>query len=201
MEFRISYIASPAAPGELADALGLAIEGVSVHRPDGDWWVARLKRTGWSVLWSEDPKFADASRPALLALSRRTEVIFCEVDETHLRSAAEAFRDGRSVWRIAHDGSGLDRWNLSVEGTPPDCLGAVRRAREETQRRDEGMEDLFLEIPLDVAAHLHGFSHRENCRSRDFERFHILRAPGAPARKRGFLDMSRRFAIRLARRL
>jgi hypothetical protein len=201
MELRICCIASPAAPGELADAPGLAIEGVSSYRPDGDWWVARLKRTGWSVLWSEDRKFAEASRPALLAFSRRTEVDVCEVDETRLRSAAEAFRDGRSLGRIAHDGSRLDRWTLSVEGAPPDCFGAVRRAREKTQRRDEGMEDLLLEIPPDVVAHLHGFSHRENCRARDFERLHILRAPGAPARKRGFLDMSRRFAIRLARRL
>jgi hypothetical protein len=173
MGYRICYIASPIPPGELAASLGLTVKGTSDEMPDGEWLVAKLKSSGWSVLWAEDEDFGKTARTTLIDLSRAADVILCEVNETVMWSSAEAFRNGASVWRIAHAGDGEDRYDLTVEGNPPEGFAAIRQALEQEQRDDDGTVDFIFEIPLDVAAASHGFRHDRYLEAAAVETFHL----------------------------
>jgi hypothetical protein len=186
MGFRICYIASPVPPHDLAEALGLTIQSNSADMPGGGWWVAGLKSSGWSILWSEDEGFGQSSRPTLLTLSHTAEVILCEVNETTMWSSAESFQNGQSVWRTTHTGDGDDRFDLTAEGALPECFDVIRKTREQEQRDDDGTVDFIFEIPLDVAAETHRFRHDQDLDPAEVDTFKILGYPGATARKRGF---------------
>jgi hypothetical protein len=185
MGFRICYIATPAPPQNLADALGLTIQSDSSDMPGNAWWVAQIKSSGWSILWAEDEGFGQSSRPLLLSLSHRAEVILCEVNETTMWSSAESFQNGQSLWRITHAGDGEDRFDLTVEGTPPEYFDGIRKTLEQQQRDDDDTVDLIFEIPLDVAAEMHMFRHDHYLDPAMVETVHILGNPHAKARKRG----------------
>jgi hypothetical protein len=189
MGFRICYVACPVAPEELARALGLTIQDQRHDMPDGDWWVARLTSSGWSILWSEDEAFGQAARPSIAKLSEGADVYLCEVNETCMWSAAEAFRNGQSLWRITHAGDGEDRFDLTVAGNPPECFAGIRKALEQEQREDDDTVDFIFEIPLAVAAEAHGFRHDQYLEPATVEAFHILARPSAPGRKRGFFGL------------
>jgi hypothetical protein len=184
--FRICYIASPIPPQDLAQALGLTTQGNSSEMPDSKWWVAQIKSSGWSVLWAEDQRFGQSSRSSLLTLSLTAEVILCEVNETSMWSSAESFQDGQAVWRITHAGDGDNRYDLTVEGTPPECFDVIRKTLEQEQREDDDTVDLIFEIPLDVAAEVHKFRHDHDLDPATVDSFWILGHPSAAARKRGF---------------
>ncbi len=190
MGFRISYIASPVAPEVLAAAVNLAVAGESDALPERGWWVARLRDSGWSILWCADQGFAEANRAALLDLSHRAEVIFCEIDETTMWSAAEALSAGASLWRVTHAGDGEDHFDLSVQGSPPASLAGFRSAREQEQREDDGTVDFIFEVPQDLATERHGFRHDDPFDPQRVGRF--LRLDPPQGRRRGLFGLFRR---------
>jgi hypothetical protein len=153
--------------------------------PGGDWWVARLKSSGWSILWAEDEGFGQLARVSLLTLSHTAEVILCEVNEGTMFSSAESFQNGQSIWRIAHLGSDGDLFDLTVEGKPPECFDVIHKTLEQEQREDDDTVDLIFEVPLDVAAEMHMFRHDQYLDPATVETFHVLDNPGAKGRKRG----------------
>lgn len=193
MGFRICTIASPVSPEELTQALGLVESGPQhAGMPDGTWWVTRLRATGWSLLWSENPNFGFENEERLRALSETgAEVVLCEVNETDMCSAAEGWKDGRSLWRIAHSGDGMDRFDLYVKGTPPAGFEAIHERHVRAQKAGDGRIDHVFEIPLDVAASLHGFRHDSWLAPEQAEGFTPVApatAPrGAPAGRGGWI--------------
>lgn len=187
MGYRICYIASPMPPVDLAATLGLTVTGTSDEMPDGGWWVARLKSSEWSVLWAEDEDFGKTSRATLINWSHTADVILCEVNETVMWSSAEAFRNGASVWRITHVGDGENRYDLTVEGTPPEGFPAIRQSLEQEQQDDDGSVDFIFEIPLDLAAATHGFRHDRYLEAAAVESFYSLAGPTAAKKGRASL--------------
>lgn len=157
MGYRICYLAARMEPAAMARAFGLTVSGTAGEIPDyGAWWAARAGDTGWSILWAHDETFGEKSLDRIAALSHETDVQHCVVNETVMCSSAELWSGGRRSWRVTHDGSGENAFDLTVEGTPPAMLVALRERHFAAQREAEDVDHVF-EVPLDLAAEQTGF--------------------------------------------
>ncbi|MEL7096468.1 MAG: hypothetical protein AAFR92_04270 [Pseudomonadota bacterium] len=108
MGFRINYIGAKSSPEELASLLGLQVGEVRAEMPDGDPWVAVIKKSGWSIAWLEDQQFVRKNYQRLLSASEELELLLCEVNETTMWCSSELIRDHASQWKITHAGDGDD---------------------------------------------------------------------------------------------
>lgn len=177
MGYRICTIAAPVAPDILAAALGVAIGAVQPGEPARGWWIARLHPSGWSVLWAEETGFGARVRPQVALLSQTVPVIHCEINETVMWSAAEAWSGGVPEWKVSHLGCDGDLFDLTVSGTPPPALGPIR-AEHEARQRDVDDCDHMFEIPLELARCLTGFRHDETTQA---AAFHLVLPPPRPS--------------------
>ncbi|WP_156771546.1 hypothetical protein [Labrys sp. WJW] len=185
MGLRICYLASPIPAGEFAQRIGLSLGPNVSQAPDRGWWIAELKNHGWSILWAENEDFGRAIEQTLMTLSKTgADVILCEVNETVMWSSAECWSGGKSVWRITHAGDGENRYDLTVEGTPPNGFSTIRELHFDAQRYDDDCVDHIFDIPLNVAAEQHGFRHDVNLDADEVGGFWIV----TPQRKGGLLS-------------
>jgi hypothetical protein len=85
------------------------------------------------------------------------------IEEHVMFSCASLWRDGREVWRVAHQGDEtID--NLSATGDLPPELDGIRREFERRQAEEGGGAaevDHIFEVPLELAKTLTGFKHDE----------------------------------------
>lgn len=184
MGFRICYIASKLDPNEMVAALGLQIVGNEDEMPDSSWWIAVLKKSGWSVLWSEDEEFGARSRDQLADLSHKADLVHCEVNETVMWSSSEFWSKGKSVWNVTHAGDGDDRFDLNTKGELPSQFSDIKEQQFQTQKNEEEDVDHIFEIPLDLAKSYIGFRHEDFLQRDDVDEFRIIAAPP----KAGFLS-------------
>lgn len=159
MGFNICHVAAPCAASDLAQALGLAVRENTPDQPDGEWWAARLRSGGWSLLWSEDEEFGRRAEARIAELSREVEVVLCVVNETVMFSSAELWRDGALAWRVSHRGDGEDIRDLTVTGTPPLEFEEIRARLFARQDADDGRTDYVFDIPVELAEGMSGFRH------------------------------------------
>lgn len=185
MGFRICYLASQADPEQFAQALGLTPVETRNEMPDGEWWVARLKQSGWSILWSEDPQFASKADEHLAELSKTHPTYLCEVDETTMWSAAAFWQGGDQAWYATHMGGGPDIYDLFTVGTLPSEYDALKELHFARQQADDGTVDHIFEIPLDLAAQEIGFRHEDYLRPEDVDTFTVV-APAPSPQPRSF---------------
>lgn len=183
MGFRICYLASKASPDELATALSLELGQEVTEMPDGNWWIAHLKQSGWTLLWSEDEAFGRSSLSKIAALSNQFETVLCEVNETCMWSSSEYWQNGRQLWKVTHAGDGEDRFDLSEIGVLPDGFSRVKDQHFAAQKGDRGGVDFIFEIPLDVAAQEIGFRHEEYLQADDVDTFFLAKMPASPVKK------------------
>ncbi|WP_208352849.1 hypothetical protein [Pseudaestuariivita rosea] len=152
--------------------------------PVDNWWVARLTKSGWTVLWSEDQGFGQASSDKIAEQLYDFQTYICEVNETVMHSSAEFWHRGEQIWKMSHDGSDSDRRNLSETGTLPDGYKQIRKKHFALQDADVENVDHIFDIPLNLAALDIGFRHEEYLEEGDVDQFLVLTAP----KKKGFLS-------------
>ena len=129
MGFRICYIASRATAEQLVSSLGLSTGETRQDVPEGEWWAARLRKSGWTVLWSEAEDFGQQVTAQVAQLSRAFDTYICEVNETVMWSAAEYWSGGRRVWRLTHAGDGGDILDLTETGSLPEAFFSAEGRR------------------------------------------------------------------------
>lgn len=181
--FRICYIASKASSDELAASLNVTIGDTGAGMPDSGWWIAKLKKNDWTILWSEDELFAQKSIAQIAELSRQHVTYICEVNETVMRSSAELWKDGQQLWKVTHTGDGDDIFDLSETGALPDGYLELKQKHMSDQKNDDEGVDHIFEIPLNLAALDFGFRHEDHLEQNEVESFHTIVAP----RKKSFL--------------
>ena len=171
MGFRICYVAAQRPATELTTSLGLKIIGQDDEMPEGAWWVANLKQSGWSVLWSEDEEFGARSQELLAETSKTSDLIHCEVNETCMWSAATYWSDGKPVWTVTHAGDGDDIYDLTTEGTLPAQFADIKQQHFLKQEGDADCDQIF-EIPLELARSFIGFRHEDVLEPDDVDTFY-----------------------------
>lgn len=177
MGFRICYIASRATPGQLAHSLGLSTEETCQEVPEQEDWIGRLKKSGWTVLWSEAEDFGQQVTAQVAQLSHAFDTYICEVNETVMWSAAEYWSGGCRVWRLTHAGDGGDLLDLTETGALPEAYSRLKddaRSRQRAER--EGVDHIF-DVPLDLAALDFGFRHDDWLEPGEVGGFVVIRKP------------------------
>ncbi len=184
MGFRISYLASKASPEILADHLSLTLGEPVTEMPSDDWWIATLKESGWTLLWSESEDFGQKSVGRVAELSKQFDTYICEVNETVMWSSAELWKDGRQVWKVTHAGDGDDIFDLSQTGALPEGFPALKQEHISAQQNDGEDVDHIFDIPLDLAALDIGFRHDHYLEKGAVEAFITIAKP----QKKGLLS-------------
>jgi hypothetical protein len=144
----------------LLQAVGLRIESESlgpvydpghyaVNLPDG--WLVVIG-DGWDALETVQPAHARA-------LSAGTEALHFYSDDTPMCASLRAYRDGREVWSLEHDGS-IRPHATTVKGTPPSLVAEVMaRLREKQEESGNDDVDYLYEAAPETALALVGFRH------------------------------------------
>lgn len=177
MGFSICYLASRLPPKEFAESLNVQITGSANDMPDGDWWVATLVKDNWTILWSEDENFGSRSRNLISEVSRRVDVVHCQVNETVMWSSSEYWSAGHAIWKVTHNGGDGDIFDLSAEGELPQQFDEIRERHTLEQQEDGEDCDHIFEIPLELARSHIGFRHEDILEEGDVTKFHIITAP------------------------
>ena len=176
MGYDVSYFAAKTEPAKLAEALGLKITGSREDHPIEDWWVARLKDSGQTILYAQDSVFGLDSAKKLAAFSNTNDILHCYVYEGGLTSMTELWSGGDAVWQVSHVAEeGLD--NLTVHGNMPEPFKAIREKQFALQKDDEDTDHIF-EIPVELFRQLTGFSYDSILDAEDAETYFVIQAPG-----------------------
>ncbi|MEL7343357.1 MAG: hypothetical protein AAFN59_00670 [Pseudomonadota bacterium] len=186
MGFRISYICADLPVLDLVKGMGLVLSGKANEMPSGDdFWAARLK-SDTSLLWCEDELYGFDRQRLLLALSMRTRVVNCIINETVMASTAQCFEGGELVWQLHWQGDEeLTREQLTIEGTPPAILEQILKENAEDQaefEEEEDFEDCF-EVPVTLAERLTGFRYDASLERDAVDEFLILLPSSGTPRK------------------
>ena len=187
MGFRICYLASEAPPEVLVEKLGLNHGDQTDEMPDGDWWTAKLKSSGWTILWSEDEGFGQSAKEQVAELSQKHRTYICEVNETCMWSSSELWQNGQQFWRVTHAGDGEDRFDLTEIGQLPEAFAELKQRHFQTQKTTDENVDYIFEIPLDLPALEIGFRHEDHLEAEDVEAFNII-FPNEPEKKPSLLS-------------
>ena len=180
MGFRICYIGGNCPPEDLAAHMQMDVDGSTAEMPFGESWVAKIKESGWSVLWSEDETFVESNSSLISKASQSIDLISCEVNETCMWSSAEFLRDGKSVWKVTHAGDGEDIFDLSEHGTLPTEFEKLKTEHFDNQKVDVGCDHIF-EIPLDTASFFLKFRHDQYLDPTSVDQFRILKEKKRPS--------------------
>gem|GEM_PF-2922243 len=175
--FRVSYLASKASPEVLAESLNLTIGNPENEMPVDDWWIAKIKNSDWTLLWSESEDFGQNSVGRVAELSKRYETYICDLNETVMWSSAEFWKDGRQIWKVTHAGDGDDIFDLSETGATPQGFSELKQMHIAAQQNDGEDVDHIFEIPLDLAALDFGFRHEHHLEQSDVEAFLTIARP------------------------
>lgn len=184
MGFRICYIATTASPNELVEALNLNLGEVSNEMPQGSWWIARLKGSDWTLLWSENEEFGQSSIKQIETLSELHKTYLCEVNETVMWSSAELWVDGEKLWKVSHTGDEEDKFQLSEYGKLPENYTKIVETHFADQKHDGEDVDHVFEVPLNLVASEIGFRHEDHLEASDVEEFLLV----TPPKKKGLFS-------------
>jgi hypothetical protein len=117
--------------------------------------------TGWLVLFLNDLTHPFVTVDSLRRLSKRCEVVGCQVEEHVMVSSSFFYRDGSRLWNVTHESEkGIE--NLEVDGVPPDALQDIKVKNLDLQAQDTdegGGVDYVFEVPLELAESVCGYKH------------------------------------------
>jgi hypothetical protein len=118
--------------------------------------------SGWYVLFLNTYGHKLVEPKSLERLSTGCEVLACMVEEHVMASSAEMYKDGQTVWHVAHQGDGEDIYDLTVAGALPASFQKIRQRLTDAQEH-EGRKppevDYIFDIPLELAAEICGYKH------------------------------------------
>lgn len=181
MGFSVSWLAVPEAEKNNAlKALGLAESNERQAVPESE-FVGAVLATGWYLVWFDDASPAALKPESLRALSARTELLACQIEEHSMCSTAAHWVNGIERWFVAHDAEdGLT--NLEVTGSPPAALESIRIKHLQLQEGASNVDHVF-DIPLALAETLVGFRHDASYDDADGEIFTVLVPSGTASKK------------------
>ncbi|MEL7470503.1 MAG: hypothetical protein AAFN27_18765 [Pseudomonadota bacterium] len=179
MGFRISYLATTAAPDAVASAFGIEFERKDREAPERRDWIGVLKSSGWTLFWSENEEFFAGNPKAVATLSNNAPVYVCRVNETVMYCSSEFWRSGDLDWKVEHDAD-QDLEHLEVRGTPPG-FKAERDARLAELRADPDPCDYIFEVPLNLAAQVIKFRHEDALGQDEVDEFRVIQKPSLPS--------------------
>lgn len=183
MGWSLSWVAVQNVPAaEVQAAFGMKATGTLTGLAESPFTGSQLL-DGWYVIAADhDFRFIEDATSALIARLGLTAVV-CGVEEHSMNSTARAWRSGKPVWSVFHDGSGGKR-GLEVQGEPPTVIEALKEAALLGYETTPTGVDFMFDVPVGVAEATTGFSHE----STELE-FEVLEAPEtkAPERK-GFFS-------------
>ncbi|KIN79560.1 hypothetical protein [Sulfitobacter mediterraneus] len=176
MGFRICFLGAKASPVQVLKAFGLSAEQLCSEMPQEEWWVAQIKSSGWTVLWSEEETFGQTKLAEIEAFSENHDICLCEINETTMWSSATFWRGGTEVWRVSHAGDGDDLFHIEATGDLPDTYELRRSALFDEQGGETGVDFVF-EIPVELIEELIGFRYDSYLDASEVDQFHCLNAP------------------------
>jgi hypothetical protein len=159
MGFSISWIAFQGkGKADVLAAIGLVDTGEAEEANEAPVSGAVLP-TGWYVAFFNDYSYVAAER--LATLSAGCSVVVCQVDEHVMASAVFVYEDGLKRCSVSQE-SEKGRYDLSVDGDPPEMFSALRD-RLLQQQDDAGGSaadvDYVFDVPVQLAAALSGYRH------------------------------------------
>ncbi|WP_171208785.1 MULTISPECIES: hypothetical protein [unclassified Ruegeria] len=184
MGFRICYLASKAPAEKIADVLEVTIAESVSEIPYGDWWLATLKNSGWTIFWSENEEFLGEKETGISSLSQNFDTYVCHVNETVMWCSAEFWSKGKKIWCVSHRGDGDDIFDLTTDGPLPANFEELKDHHFANQHEDGEDVDHVFEIPLELAASEIDFRHDAFLDPEDASRVFRVAAP----KKKGFLS-------------
>ena len=115
--------------------------------------------TGWTILWSNDPTFANVER--CQRLSEKAPIVSCWVNETVMLSSANYFEGGNYLWFVGHNAQ-EGQYDLQSDGSLPPQFDAIKERLTHQQDQgggDKADVDFIFDIPLELAHSICGFKH------------------------------------------
>jgi hypothetical protein len=157
--FSISWIAFQGkGKDDVLAAIGLVDTGVADEANEAPVSGAALP-TGWYVAFFNDYLYVSPER--LAKLSAGCVVVACQVEEHVMASAVLIYEDGAKRCSVSHE-SERGRYDLSVDGDPPEVFPALRDGLLQQQDGAGGSEasvDFVFDVPVQLAAALCGYRH------------------------------------------
>jgi hypothetical protein len=177
MGYAISWIAFRGkTDAQAAELLGLSPSGKFEEVPESMLCGVRLDN-GWYVVVINEYGHKLVRERSLQRVSAAADVVASAIEEHVMFSSAEAWKNGKLIWRVTHV-SGSSRRHLEERGSLPGQYLAVKeRLLAAQQREDEGARevDYVFDVPLELSEVIVGFKHD---RILD-RRFEILKPPAA----------------------
>lgn len=156
MGFHISWIGfNGVRKADVLDVAGLYDTGEPDEAFEEPFCCAELP-TGWTILWANDPAYAEDHIKTLSA--NHAALSFIVLESAMISQAAFHIR-GEQSWRISHDGS-LGTPNLTLLGdVPPQTATLHARLFEghTTRLSEKPRVDYIFDVPVEVAEMIAGF--------------------------------------------
>lgn len=143
----------------LLDRLGMVETGELIE-PGCDQSPMSVHQThsGWTILFAEDFDWATPERTVEFSAFGLTLGVQTE-DRSEMETSVTAAEKGHVQWRVSH--ANVPGRLLEVSGKPPAEYEALRRKYQRKQAEEEDV-DWLLEIPLELARKISGYSIDEN---------------------------------------
>jgi hypothetical protein len=150
-------------PETVCSALGLRATRKREQLPKSKVTGAALP-TGWYAILFNRTEIKDQT---LEKLSRAGEVVSCFVEDHVMFSSASAWKNGRQLWRVAHDGGQDGILHLETSGDLPAEFASIQKSffakqEKETTEPDDLKVDHVYELPAEVAKDLTAFRHDQD---------------------------------------
>lgn len=131
--------------------------------------------TGWYVIVFNRSEVKDKT---LEKLSQTGEAVGCFVEDHVMFSSASAWKNGKKLWHVAHNGEEGDVLHLETSGNLPSEFESIRKElfakqEKEAAEPDDLKVDHVYDLPAQLAKKLTGFSHDEDMPGLD-EAFEVL---------------------------
>jgi hypothetical protein len=145
-------------PETVCSALGLRATRKREQLPKSKVTGAALP-TGWYAILFNRTEIKDQT---LEKLSRAGEVVSCFVEDHVMFSSASAWKNGRQLWRVAHDGGQDGVLHLETSGDLPAEFASIQKnlfakQEKETAEPDDLKVHHVYEFRAEVAKELTGF--------------------------------------------
>jgi hypothetical protein len=178
MGYAISWIAfKDKSAAEIGEVLALSLSGESSEVPEGKFSGARLG-TGWYLIVINEYGHKYVSERSLRESSSSADVVAATIEEHVMSSSAEAWKGGKRIWKVTHEGESGRTRHLGESGVLPEEYGAIKARLIAAQDKEDAGErevDYFFEVPLELAEAVVGFKHDKALKAR----FEVLNpAPG-----------------------
>jgi hypothetical protein len=120
--------------------------------------------TGWYVVVFNRTEIKDKT---LEKLSQAGEAVGCFVEDHVMFSSASAWKNGKKLWHVAHNGEEDQVLHLETSGDLPTEFESIRKEvfakqEKEAAEPDDLKVDRVYDLPAELAKKLTGFRHDED---------------------------------------